>query len=166
MIEFNKLIKVSFAKLADGTSNSGKPKSPIETKSHPDNGNWNKLQVNLNEAKSGCLFRWDHDYWTELGRIPKNQLGKECPWWTQAPEFKILFGLAAEIPGKLTTMNRDGKAELAKQLIAAGNRAVERGRVKEGGLISTLRVEEKKIKEQLDRVRAQEAAAGGCCNIL
>ena len=160
MIEFNKLIKPSFAKLADGTSNSGKPKSPIEGKAHPDWGKFTQFQVHLKDNLAGQpLFRWDHGYWSERPKT-RNQ------WFNQAPEYKHLYDLAAEIPGKLTTVNKAGKAELAKQLIAAGDRAVERYRVKEGALISKLRVEEKKIKEQLDRVRAQEAAGGGCCNIL
>ena len=173
--KFQKIIKPAFAKLAaDGSSNSGTPKSPIDTNQHPDYGipfftqETDKVGFDPNTSPLLC---WDH-----MDHIGPAGL-KTYPWFTQQPEYKNLFDQASAIKeGKLTTMNKAGKAEVAKQFIAAGDAALARfqGEEGEGGFFGALTEYEETIQQQVLAVEREEAGParrppGGddaCCVLL
>eukprot|EP00964_Phaeocystis_antarctica_P064588 scaffold38859_cov60-Phaeocystis_antarctica.AAC.1 len=85
---------------------------------------------------------------------------KTYPWFMQQPEYKNLFDQASAIKeGKLTTMNKAGKAAVAKQFIAAGDAALARfqGEEGEGGFFGALTEYEETIQQQVLAVEREEA---------
>lgn len=173
LMDWGKVIHPAFAKLADGTSKSGTPKSPIDTLQHPD---YIAAKDDIKARSEFCqkasrvtagtsrLLCWDHpDY---LG-LASN------PWFKEQPQYKSLFDQASAInEGKLATMNKAGKVEVAKQFIAAHKAAVDRLTAVEEPLLGQLIEAEGAIHAQVKKVQLEEAQArapaggGGCCVVL
>ena len=94
------------------------------------------------------------------------------PWFMEQPQFKSLFDQASAIKnGKLLKMNKEGKAEVAKQIIAANDDTY--GREQTAELYYTNHVLRKKLNEiqaQLNKVAQEEELAagggGGCCCVV
>merc|ERR1711865_266946 len=169
LFDFRELIKPVFTKLADGTSNSGKPKSPIEYSQHPQyhasNDSREKLlsQVRVDGGKERSnLMCWDHPDFLGPGGLINH------PWFMEQPQFKSLFDQASEInKGKLFKMNKNGKAEVAKEIIGAKAGVDERFEMAESCYQAIQRKKLDEIQAQLNKVVQEEklapAGGGGCC---
>ena len=123
LIDWGKVIHPAFAELANGTSKSGTPKSPIDTHQHPDFGsaiNEGSREKLLSQVRAdggperSPLLCWDHPDFLGPGGLINH------PWFMEQPQYKSLLDQASAInEGKLTKMNKAGKVEVAKQFIAA-----------------------------------------------
>jgi hypothetical protein len=172
--QWGKVIRPAFAKLADGTSKSGTPKSPIGAREHPDYINAkddaharNKVlnsERDHSSEKPSRLLCWDHPDYLALAALS---------WFKKQPQYKSLFDLALAIKeGKLTKMNKAGKVEVAKQFIAAHEAALDRHKQVEATWIETIKAYTSGIEKQVKKVQLEEAQArapaggGGCCVVL
>lgn len=150
-----KVIKPSFSKLAAGTSNSGTPKSPIDKSDHPDWSDPAGRDVLKSTEKSSPVFAWDHPDWTALGMYP---------YFKEQPTFKNVFTMAAEIKaGKLTKMNKAGKAAVGTQFLVAVAEAEQRLSSAEKELIVELEDKMKNWLVQLEKMRQEEMQNDACC---
>ena len=164
-------IKPAFGKLSIGTSNSGKPKSPIEYSQHPHYHASTEKRNQLLEMvrQDGGRDKSSFMCWDSPDFLGPNSIMAH-PWFMEQPQFKSLFDQALAIKqGKLLKMNKEGKVELAKQIIAASDAVLIRLQTAERPYSAMCNKKKNEIQAQLNKVVQEEklaAGGGGCCIVL
>ena len=164
LCEFIELVGAAFERVASGKSKSGTPKCPIDERSHPDSGKQRNACQKKLVLTYGCedspLYCWDHATWTKLGTYRT--------WFTEQPDYKRLFVLAAQIKaGAFQGVDRKGRTALAAELVAASQAAFTRYSQVEGPAIAILTARKQEVQAHLfKRVCAVDTRPVGCCALL
>lgn len=111
------LIRPAFDKIAQGTSNTGKPKSPIDKKNHPWNNDSHlvaKAKIK-NAPKDDSYFRFDDP--TLMTPL------KAYPYFKQQPDYK---GLMEQMAIDMKSLNKAGRQATAAKLITTADSAMTR----------------------------------------
>jgi len=148
-----KVTRPAFSKLKEGSSRSGKPKTPIEAKSHPDYRAGEAYQKSfLNDPK----FCFDDQ--------PRRDKLLSYGYFMSEPVYSKFLSSVYKFDA--SKLNKNGKHAAATSVIATADQAHDRLKTQEGRVLRELEAKIAHWQQAVIKLQQEESAVGSCCGCV